>query len=173
MSSVFIKILGILLLITVLMACYYFWPASPLDISKKIDRILVCKSKHTLTVFSNGEALKTYTIAIGKGHGKKEFEGDKKTPEGIYTINDKNPNSAYYLNLGVSYPNAQDKAHAKKFNKSAGSLIKIHGLKNGKGYIGKFHRITDWTLGCIAVTNKEMKELYDHVPIGTVIEIIP
>ena len=173
MTSVFIKILGVLLVVLFLVACYYFWPTPPLDTTKKIDRILVCKSKHTLTVFSKGEALKTYTIAIGKGKGKKEFEGDKKTPEGIYTINDKNPKSGYYLNLGVSYPNAQDIAHAKKFNKSAGSLIKIHGLKNGKGYIGKFHRITDWTLGCIAVTNKEMKELYDHVPIGTVIEIIP
>jgi len=91
--------------------------------------------------------------------GHKEFEGDKKTPEGIYTINDKNPNSGYYKNLGVSYPNAQDIENAKKLGKPAGGDIKIHGIRNYCGIIGKFQRWADWTYGCIAPTNREMEEI--------------
>lgn len=152
---------------------FYFWPEKSLDTSKKIDKIKVIKHERKLIVISNGEELKTYRISLGKEPiGKKEFEGDKKTPEGIYYINDKNPNSGYHLNLGVSYPNAEDRKHAEKNNKSPGGLIKIHGLKNGFGFIGKFHRLFDWTLGCIAVTNNEIEELYENVPIGTEIEIL-
>ena len=95
-----------------------------------------------------------------------------KTPEGIYYINDRNPNSICYLNLGISYPNEFDIKNARENNKSPGGDIKIHGLPNGYGFIGKFHRWKDWTWGCIAVTNREMKELYDNVPIGTEIEIL-
>ena len=152
---------------------FYFWPEKPLDTSKKIDKILVIKHERKLLVISDGEELKTYKISLGKeAIGKKEYEGDKKTPEGIYYINDKNPNSGYHLNLGISYPNAEDIKHAEKINKSPGGLIKIHGLRNGFGFIGKFHRLFDWTSGCIAVTNKEIEELYENVPIGTEIEIL-
>jgi lipoprotein-anchoring transpeptidase ErfK/SrfK len=56
-------------------------------------------------------------------------------------------------------------------NKSPSGLIKIHGLRNGLGFIGKFHRMIDWTGGCIAVTNREMEEIYHNVPVGTEIEI--
>lgn len=127
-----------------------------------------------MTVYVNGAPLKTYYIALGREPvGKKRFEGDKKTPEGVYYINDKNPHSAYHLNLSISYPNKEDIAYAKKHNRSPGSLIKIHGLKNGLGFIGKFHRIRDWTLGCIAVTNNEIEELYRYIPIGAQIEIRP
>ena len=75
------------------------------------------------------------------------------------------------MNLGVSYPNEEDIAYANSRGKSPGGLIKIHGIKNGLGFIGKFHRLVDWTQGCIALTNREVKELYEHVPVGTVIEI--
>ena len=76
-------------------------------------------------------------------------------------------------NLGVSYPNEADIAFAEKQGKSAGGLIKIHGLKNGRGYIGKFHRLKDWTAGCIAVTNSEIDELYAAVKPNAVIIINP
>ena len=152
---------------------FYFWPEKPLDTSMQIDKIQVIKHKRELKVFSNGKLLKTYKISLGKKPiEKKEFEGDKRTPEGIYFINDKNPESGYYLNLGISYPNESDKVNAEKMNKKPGGQIKIHGLKNGFGFIGKFHRFFDWTQGCIALTNKEIKELYNNVPIGTKIEII-
>lgn len=163
---------GILLFVVVILG-YYFFPEKKLDFSKKIDKILVVKHKRELTVFSKGEALKTYKISLGGVPiGKKEFEGDKKTPEGIYTINDRNPNSDYHLNLAVSYPNESDSLHALKFGKSAGGEIKIHGLPNGYGFIGKFQRFQDWTLGCIALTNSEIEELFYNVPMGTEIEIV-
>ena len=96
-----------------------------------------------------------------------------RTPEGTYTIHDKNPRSAFYLNLGISYPNEEDEAYAQQLGCSAGGAIKIHGLRNGSGWKGRFHRLSDWTAGCIAVTNAEMEELYRAVPIGTPITIYP
>ena len=127
-----------------------------------------------MLVYNNETLLKTYKIALGgQPIGHKEFEGDKKTPEGKYIINDKNPNSAYHKNLGLSYPNENDLKHAAKFNKSAGGDIKIHGIKNGLGDIGDLHRNIDWTLGCIAVTNEEIDELFQFVKIGSEIEIFP
>ena len=171
MIKTLIKYLLIVLLISVLI--YYFYPGKKLDNSTEIDKIVVLKSKRKLLVYSNGEVLKGYRISLGKQpKGKKQFEGDMKTPEGIYTIDSKNPQSGYYLNLGVSYPNEEDIAYAKSKGKSPGGLIKIHGIKNGLGFIGKFHRLIDWTHGCIALTNREVKELFEHVQIGTVIEIL-
>ncbi|MEL7146303.1 MAG: L,D-transpeptidase family protein, partial [Bacteroidota bacterium] len=91
------------------------------------------------------------------------------TPEGKYYINDRNPNSGYHLNLGISYPNKADRQRPG----NPGGHIKIHGIKNGQGWIGKLHRWVDWTDGCIAVTNFEMDELYRTVPNGTPIFINP
>ena len=153
---------------------YYFYPDDKLADNIQIDNIVVYKSKREMLVFSNGQLLTTYKISLGKQPvGAKEFEGDKKTPEGIYFINDKNPNSSYHKNLGISYPNKNDIENAKKIGKSAGRDIKIHGLRNKMGFIGKFHRWFDWTLGCIAVTNDEIDELYKTIKIGTPIEIKP
>ena len=99
--------------------------------------------------------------------GAKKYEYDQKTPEGIYYINDKNPNSGWHKNLGISYPNQEDIKRARELGKTGGGNIKIHGLQNKRNYIGKFHRWNDWTLGCIAVTNQEMDEFYRFVKIGT------
>ena len=153
---------------------YYFYPDEKLPLDAKIDSILVYKSKRALLVYSKGKLLKTYTIALGTNPiGDKEFEGDKKTPEGVYYINDKNSNSGYHKNLGISYPNEKDIEEAKKIGKPVGGDIKIHGLRNKTGIISKFHRWFDWTLGCIALTDEEVDELYNSVPIGTKIEILP
>ncbi len=170
----FLKIIKYFFLLTaIFFILWYFFPEKKLDTTKTIDKITVIKHKRELSVYSGEELLKTYTISLGREPtGHKHFKGDNKTPEGIYTINDKNPNSAYHLNLGISYPNKKDRTFAKKHNKSPGGLIKIHGLKNGYGFTGKFHRWADWTQGCIAVTNKEIEELYYNVPLGTPIEIL-
>jgi murein L,D-transpeptidase YafK len=139
-----------------------------------ITRILVEKSARKMHVFQGDSLIKTYNIALGfSPEGHKEMEGDGKTPEGVYHINGKNPNSAYFLNLGISYPNAADKARAEQMGKSPGGDIKIHGLPNDLPNIGKAHLLKDWTHGCIAVANEEIRELYDAVPIGTRIEIKP
>ena len=145
-----------------------------LDKSISIDKILVEKSQRQLHVFSKGELIKTYKISLGREPiGKKEFEGDKKTPEGLYYINGKNSGSGYYKNLGVSYPNVEDIKYAEKMKKSPGGQIKIHGLRNGLGWIGRTHLFFDWTMGCIALTNEDIEELYNCIKIGTPIEIKP
>jgi murein L,D-transpeptidase YafK len=154
------------------LAVYYFWPVAIIPEGIAIDYIVVHKSRHRLQAFSNGRLIVTYTVAIGKHPGgAKAYEGDQKTPEGRYTISGRNPNSTYHKNLGISYPNDTDRARARRIGKPAGGDIKIHGLKNGHGYIGRFHRWRDWTNGCIALSNAEMDELYKHVQTGAVIEI--
>lgn len=156
------------------LAIYQFLPETPLPKNAQIDSLVVLKSKRQLLAFYDGQLLKTYSIALGRQPiGAKEYEGDLKTPEGSYIINDKNPKSTYYKNLGISYPNAKDIAHARKLHRPAGGEIKIHGLKNYMGLLGKFHRWFDWTLGCIAVQNSEIDELYNAVPVGTPIIIFP
>ena len=153
---------------------YYFYPEEKLAGDIQIDDIVVYKSKRQMTVSSNGQLVKTYKISLGRQPiGAKEFEGDMKTPEGVYFINDKNPNSGYHKNLGISYPGKDDLENANRLGKPAGGDIKIHGIRNKIGFIGKFHRCFDWTLGCIAVTNGEIDELYRAVKIGTRIEIKP
>lgn len=139
-----------------------------------IDEIIVLKGERKLMLKQNGVVIKEYKIALGKNPiGDKQFEGDNKTPEGKYSIDGKNPNSQYYKNLGVSYPNEDDIREAATFGKPAGGDIKIHGFENGfKGNQELFKNI-DWTAGCISVTNKEMDELYELIDIGTVIWIKP
>ncbi len=149
-------------------------PAESLSADAVITHIQVEKSLRKMHVFSGDSLLKTYDISLGfSPEGHKEMEGDGKTPEGTYYITDKNPNSAYHRNLGISYPNDQDRKAAAKLGKSPGGDIKIHGLPNGKGAFGKAHLLQDWTHGCIAVTNEEIEELILLVSIGTQIEILP
>ncbi len=163
-----------LLLVIIGLSVYYFYPEDKLPADIQLDKLVVFKSKRQLLVYSNGKIVKTYKISLGKQPvGDKEFEGDCKTPEGLYFINDKNPYSGYYKNLGISYPDKDDIENAKRLGKPSGGNIKIHGLRNNTGAIGKFHRWFDWTLGCIAVTDQEIDELYKAVKIGTQIEIKP
>lgn len=154
-------------LIFLSLSIYYFAPEKKLSQGVMIDKIIIKKSQGKMFVYSKEKLLKYYRVSLGRVSGKKRFEGDKKTPEGIYYIIDKNPKSSFHLNLGVSYPNKSDIEYARKRGRRPGNLIKIHGLKNGFGFIGKFHRFVDWTAGCIAVTNPEIEELYKAVPVGT------
>jgi murein L,D-transpeptidase YafK len=139
-----------------------------------IDRILVEKSERKLSILRGGKVLKTYRVALGRNPiGAKEEEGDNKTPEGIYTIDYRNPKSDYHLALHISYPSAEDTTRAAQRGVNAGFDIMIHGLPNGQGWMGAAHRQKDWTAGCIAVTDKEIDELYRVTPDGTTIEIRP
>ena len=158
----------------VILLIYYFYPEQKLPDGTTIDSIEVYKSERKMHVYSDGKLLKTYTISLGKNPiGAKQFEGDNKTPEGIYTINAKNPNSGYHKNLGISYPEAKDISLANQLGKPTGGDVKIHGIRNGSGFIGKFQRWKDWTAGCIAVTDPEMDELYHATSIGATIKILP
>jgi murein L,D-transpeptidase YafK len=137
-----------------------------------IDRILVEKSERKLSILRGDKVLKTYHVALGRNPiGAKEQEGDNKTPEGIYTIDYRNPKSDYHLALHISYPSAEDITRAAQRGVNAGFDIMIHGLPNGQDRIGAAHRQKDWTAGCIAVTDEEIDELYRVTPDGTTIEI--
>lgn len=143
-------------------------------ISQRIvaDSILVDKSERTLTLYSGGKAIARYNnIRFGdQPIGHKRFEGDERTPEGIYTIDRRNPNSIAHLSLGISYPNAADRAYAQAQGVSPGGDIFIHGQMNGWGDVTLPY---DWTDGCIALSDAEMDQLWQLVPIGAVIEIRP
>ncbi len=139
-----------------------------------VDSIVVFKGKREMAVFRKGRKLKTYIISLGIAlEGRKRMQGDNKTPEGIYHINGKNPNSTYHRNLGVSYPNTSDRQYAAAHKLDAGGDIKIHGLPNNPQYKPEAYLYTDWTWGCIGVANDEIEELYRFVAVGTVIRILP
>lgn len=139
---------------------------------QKADRIVIVKSERTMTLLSGGRVLKTYKVALGGDPvGPKVKVGDKKTPEGEYVIDSKNPKSRFHLALHVSYPNAADRARARKLGVSPGGDVEIHGLESKYAWVGSLHRQVNWTAGCIAVTNPEIEEIYKLVPVGTPVEI--
>jgi murein L,D-transpeptidase YafK len=140
-------------------------------ITDQADHIVVTKSTHTLVLYSHGRILREYKVALGRATGQKQQQGDNRTPEGHYWIDAHNPHSTCHLSLHISYPNPADRARAASEHQNPGGDIMIHGLPNGYGYIGASHRETDWTYGCIAVTDAEMKEIYELVPNGTPIDI--
>jgi len=121
-----------------------------------------------------GKVIRTYKVALGRGGlAPKERESDGRTPEGHYIIDSRNAASHYHKALHVSYPNAEDRARAAKLDVPPGGAIMIHGLPNGMGWLGAAHRLYDWTLGCIAVTDEEIDEIWNLVPVGTPVEIRP
>lgn len=138
------------------------------------DRIVVVKSVRTMTLFRQGKVLKTYRVALGpQPVGPKTRQGDGKTPEGVYEISGRNEHSQFHRSLRISYPNAADRERAKKLGVNPGGDIFIHGLPPQWAWLGAAHRQKDWTLGCIAVTNSEIDEIWASVPIGTPVEIRP
>ena len=135
----------------------------------EVTQLVVYKAERRMHLVSGPTALKTYKIALGGDPvGPKQFEGDGKTPEGLYFINRQNPNSAYHLSLGISYPNEKDTEAAEAAGKKPGGDIFIHGRARKNRGRGK-----DWTAGCIAVKDREIEEIYSMVRIGTPIFIMP
>ena len=136
------------------------------------DKILVDKSDRSLVLYKEGKVIARYTnIRFGdQPIGHKRFEGDERTPEGTYTIDRRNPNSIAHLSLGISYPNKADRAYAEARGQSPGGDIFIHGQMNGWGDVTLPY---DWTDGCIALSDAEMDELWQLVPIGATITIQP
>jgi murein L,D-transpeptidase YafK len=146
----------------------------PLPDRTRADRIVIDKSERRLTLFANGTQLKSYRVALGRSpDGPKLQEGDNRTPEGSYSVAGHNDKSSYHVALRISYPNAHDRQVAKAAGVSAGGDIMIHGIRNGFGWVGPFHRFVDWTRGCIAVTDDEIEEIARVVPDGAAVEIRP
>ncbi len=140
----------------------------------KADKVVVLKSKRVLFLLKESEVIKAYKIALGKNPvGHKVRLGDNKTPEGTYTLTSRKHSDKYHLTIFISYPNESDIENAKKLGVSPGNSIAIHGLPKDLTSLNKLHRKTDWTSGCIAVTNDEIEEIWHLVEDGTPIEIKP
>jgi murein L,D-transpeptidase YafK len=134
----------------------------------EVTKIEVHKGDRKMYLFHNDRVLKTYNIGLGFApRGHKQIEGDGKTPEGAYTISYRNPKSEFHLSLKISYPNADDRAYAASIGKEPGGEIFIHGGPNRK--VTK----RDWTAGCIAVSDRQMEQIYSMVKTGTPILILP
>ena len=153
------------------------WPTAPAhgaDLrAQDIAEVRVEKALRRLSLLgSDGTVLRTYSgIQLGDAPiGPKRFEGDERTPEGRYVIDYGNPASAYHLSLHISYPDAGDRAYAESHGRSPGGQIFIHGQPNSlrDGTIR-----SDWTDGCIAMSNAEIEELWTLVGDGTPITITP
>ena len=146
----------------------------PLRADAVANRVVVDKSARTLMLLRGDAVLKTYRVSLGGSPiGHKRQEGDERTPEGLYWLDARNPRSSAHLSLHISYPDAGDVAWARRRGVSPGGRIMVHGMINGLGWIGRLHRLADWTDGCVAVTNREMDEIWRAVPAGTPIEIRP
>ena len=143
-------------------------PPIPSYTGPEVTQLFVSKERRQLYLLHGTEVIKAYPISLGfTPQGHKQAEGDGRTPEGIYWINRRNPQSQYHLSLGISYPNTQDTARARAAGVSPGGDIFIH----GEGKLRAF--LPDWTAGCIAVSNHDIEEIYAMVPNGTPIVIKP
>ena len=135
----------------------------------EVTQIYVDKGDRRMYLLHHTEVLRSFDVGLGFAPtGDKQVEGDGRTPEGAYLIDRRNPNSEFHLSIGISYPNRRDVAEAIALGESPGGDIFIHGrpkkYRNGK---------VDWTAGCIAVTNREMEDIYAMVKNGTPILILP
>lgn len=135
----------------------------------KVTRVIVYKERRQMYLMHGKRVLKRYHIDLGFAPaGDKKIEGDGKTPEGEYLIDRRNPNSAFYLSIGISYPNNADRAEARALGKPVGGDIFIHGGRRKND-----PKNADWTAGCISVSDRQMRDVYAMVKNGTRISILP
>ncbi len=139
----------------------------------EVTSIVLNKGERRMYLLNNETVMRQYDFGLGFAPvGDKQVEGDGKTPEGTYYIDRKNPESAFHLSVGISYPDENDRAAARAMGQSPGGDIFIHGEPN----LFRDRRAakaagTDWTAGCISVKNREIEEIYAMVNIGTPITL--
>lgn len=158
-----------------------------LDLPIKKPRIVIKKGERKLYLYSEQKVLRVYNIGLGfEPNGHKAKQGDGKTPEGTYRISLKNPKSQFYLSLAINYPNPNDGKQGLSKGlinqKQYQEILRRNRIKanppwntalGGEIFIHGHGSKADWTLGCIALENSEMKELYQSVPVGTEVNIMP
>ena len=145
-------------------------PAAP----RRADLVVVFKSQRRLELVHNGRVFETFPIALGSHPvGPKEEQGDDRTPEGRYFIDWRSVDTRYALELHISYPNADDLARARALHVDPGGDIFIHGLPANYGLYDPPRWYRDWTEGCIAVGNRAIDKIWNAVPVGTPIDIVP
>lgn len=142
--------------------------------SKSIDKILVIKSARRLELISDGKVIRSYRISLGKQpKGPKLQEGDKRTPEGLYWVDWRKRSDKFNLAMHINYPNISDAAKARREGVNPGSMIMIHGTPDSEENPEELFHTLDWTDGCIAMKNYEMREVWSMVKDGTMVEIRP
>ncbi len=147
---------------------------TPTMVEKSIDKVLVVKSERKLLLMNRGDILKSYRISLGKQPlGPKLREGDQRTPEGFYWIDWRKTSDKFNLSMHISYPNARDAAKARDKGVTPGGMIMIHGTPLDEEYPEWYFHSLDWTEGCIAMKNSDMREIWSLVKDGTLIEIRP
>ena len=162
---------GAALLVATLFACASYPPSQT---SQFADRVVVDKSARTMQLMQNGKVLKSYRVQLGMNPvGHKQEQGDQRTPEGVYTIDLRRPESRFGLALRVNYPNTNDRQIAAARGVDPGGEIYIHGQPHGGINPARLESGPDWTDGCVAVSNVEMSEIWAMVRIGTQVEIRP
>jgi murein L,D-transpeptidase YafK len=170
------KRLAAMFLVTVF-ACavgWGLWPEAALPADAKADLVVVHKSARRIELYLGTELLKAYPVSLGRHpFGKEQQQGDGRTPEGEYRLDYRNPNSSFHKALHISYPEPDDVATARMHGADPGGLVMVHGMKNGLGWLGRLHRVIDWTDDCVAVTNRKMDEIWHAVPDGTKILLQP
>lgn len=138
-----------------------------------VTQVLVKKSTREMFLMHGTQVLKKYDVSLGyEPNGPKMFEGDGRTPEGIYFIDRFNPNSRYHLSVGISYPSPVDEQRAWNYGLSAGRDIFIHG-RGPDGNAAIKSKVRDWTAGCIAVSDTEIEEIFSMLRPGVPIVIQP
>lgn len=138
------------------------------------DHVVVRKAERKLFLFHGDQLLATYRIALGLNPlGPKQRESDSRTPEGHYFLSRRNPRSDYFLAIQVSYPNRQDVRNARQHGWAPGGAIMIHGQPNVPTRSPLYYAETDWTDGCIALSNSDMVEVWMRTQDGIPIDIYP
>jgi len=149
-------------------------PAAALDGLPVADLVVVSKAERTLELFRDGELLRSFRVALGlRPRGHKRQEGDFRTPEGEYRLAERNPDSDYFLSIRVSYPGPDDRRRARARGVDPGGQIMIHGQPNEPTRSEAYYRQTDWTDGCIAVSNSDMVDIWLMTRPDTPIRILP
>jgi murein L,D-transpeptidase YafK len=147
-------------------------PSAPAE--AQADLIEVFKGERRMELKREGKTIRRYRVVLGfSPEHRKEREGDCRTPEGSYTVDACNPRSAFHLSLRVSYPDEDDKARAAALGVSPGGDIYIHGQPNGWRKFLVDHPAKDWTTGCVAVSDVEIREVWALVPTGVRVVIHP
>lgn len=172
------RLLAALILLALIVGAVLLWqrpgrtPLPPVGLSGPVDLILIEKAARRLSLIKEGVTLRSYPIALGFApEGDKEREGDGRTPEGRFLIDRRNDRSAFHLSLGLDYPQRDDIARARAGGYSPGGDIMIHGQPNELPDGGTVPG--DWTAGCIALTDAQIREIWAVAPTGTVVEIRP
>ncbi|HEX9706794.1 MAG TPA: L,D-transpeptidase family protein [Steroidobacteraceae bacterium] len=148
--------------------------AGPAGMLQPVDRIVVHKAGRKMELYREGQLVASYRVSLGLvPSGQKQREGDFRTPEGSYRLTRRNAESDFFLAVQVSYPEAADIALARRNGWAPGGSIMVHGLPNYLKYPRERYLNTDWTDGCIALSNENMLDFWLLTGQGTPIEIRP